>query len=214
MVKCANCGIEVDESTELCPNCGNNLKSDNASSKGVKCPNCGHKMDEGAVFCNECGYQLGASSNDSVKSVEKDNSQKDLNQNQVISDKSNLIQIIVSTIISFIFISLFAAILMIIGFEFYSFPIALIIGVLLFAAALDNKINAALMGGIVGFILALFESSIVGMVYGSFATAIYEFSTPNYISFLIIGIIVGILSNHFLHDKIRPIVDNLGISWL
>ena len=71
MVKCSRCGVEIADSFELCPNCGNDLKKDettkntdsevqiNESAEVSKtCPKCGSTFENGEEFCSECGQSL------------------------------------------------------------------------------------------------------------------------------------------------------------
>ena len=86
MVKCNNCGVEIDDSFELCPNCGADLaavnenpidhtKSTTCSKCGSQitddadfCPNCGNKLNEVQILrCDECGSEIGE--NDLICSV-------------------------------------------------------------------------------------------------------------------------------------------------
>lgn len=61
MVECSRCGIEIDDSFNQCPNCGNDLKApdDNAPNDGT-CSNCGFEIDGDVEFCPNCGSKLGS----------------------------------------------------------------------------------------------------------------------------------------------------------
>jgi len=64
MVKCSRCGVEIDDSFEICPNCGNNLavsneKTSNESNE-MTCDNCGASLKDNADFCSECGTKVGS----------------------------------------------------------------------------------------------------------------------------------------------------------
>lgn len=60
MVKCSRCGVDVPDSFDLCPNCGNDL---NAKSEPQvitddnmrKCKECGSDLPENIKFCPSCG---------------------------------------------------------------------------------------------------------------------------------------------------------------
>lgn len=80
MVKCSNCGVEVSENFDLCPNCGSNLNdsskdSTEVSTDDLKCSNCGVTLAEDALFCPECGTEV-ESENNSTKIGSENNSLK------------------------------------------------------------------------------------------------------------------------------------------
>jgi len=62
MVKCSRCGVEVADSFDICPNCGNSLQKSQENStnetKELKCSNCGASINDGADFCSECGTKI------------------------------------------------------------------------------------------------------------------------------------------------------------
>ena len=63
MVKCRNCGVEVSDSFDLCPNCGSNLKvssqNNNETHFGVLiCSGCGNEVHGGVNFCPDCGEKM------------------------------------------------------------------------------------------------------------------------------------------------------------
>ena len=66
MVKCGRCGLEIDDSFELCPNCGNDLKkiADDkapvATAQENVCSQCGLKISDESEFCPNCGNKLNA----------------------------------------------------------------------------------------------------------------------------------------------------------
>jgi TM2 domain-containing membrane protein YozV/RNA polymerase subunit RPABC4/transcription elongation factor Spt4 len=51
---CANCGIEIDQTEEICPECG--VRQPGAT-KTKYCANCGNKIDKKAEICPECGVR-------------------------------------------------------------------------------------------------------------------------------------------------------------
>ena len=57
MIKCNNCGLELDDGTELCPNCGNDLNSQERDESD-KCPNCGTVIGENDFVCPSCGSKV------------------------------------------------------------------------------------------------------------------------------------------------------------
>lgn len=62
MVKCSRCGVEVEDSWKICPNCGNNLnespKTSTQSNQLDECPNCESELTPGATFCASCGAKI------------------------------------------------------------------------------------------------------------------------------------------------------------
>lgn len=47
---CKNCGQKLDDSANICPNCGTPTPN-----KTVYCRNCGKEMNPNAAFCENCG---------------------------------------------------------------------------------------------------------------------------------------------------------------
>ena len=63
MIKCSNCGLEFDDDTKLCPNCGNDLEGskkvqEQKDEKSKKCPECGALVSENVVICPDCGNKI------------------------------------------------------------------------------------------------------------------------------------------------------------
>lgn len=60
MVKCSKCGVNVEDSFELCPNCGNDLTKvdEEIPGDGGKCSECGSKLNENQKFCPTCGAKV------------------------------------------------------------------------------------------------------------------------------------------------------------
>ena len=66
MVKCSRCGVEIADSFDVCPNCGNNLTESQTppeSSEDLKCPSCGELLQPDADFCIKCGTKVVNDSN-------------------------------------------------------------------------------------------------------------------------------------------------------
>ena len=55
MIKCQNCGQEIEEGVKFCEYCGFNLKEDDNI---FLCPSCGHSNKKGNKFCLRCGIPL------------------------------------------------------------------------------------------------------------------------------------------------------------
>ena len=62
MVKCKNCGLDVADDMENCPNCGNDLKKSDVVEETVnqqnRCSNCGAELNENNSFCPSCGTKV------------------------------------------------------------------------------------------------------------------------------------------------------------
>ena len=63
MVKCDNCGIDVPDGFESCPNCGNAyIESENLNSSNkinvIKCGSCGAEIGSDNELCPSCGNKL------------------------------------------------------------------------------------------------------------------------------------------------------------
>lgn len=69
MVKCGRCGVNVDDSFDICPNCGNALvkeeikeKPNSTSDNPAVCSNCGATLKANDAFCSSCGSKVEAES--------------------------------------------------------------------------------------------------------------------------------------------------------
>lgn len=61
MVKCSRCGVNVDDSFNICPNCGNDLAESQVpteSNDESVCSNCGEPLKQDAEFCSKCGTKV------------------------------------------------------------------------------------------------------------------------------------------------------------
>ncbi len=63
MVKCGRCGVEIEDSFEICPNCGHDLNSVEdkpliETTKDGTCSHCGVKITDDSDFCPNCGNNL------------------------------------------------------------------------------------------------------------------------------------------------------------
>lgn len=54
MVKCSNCGFEIEDSVEFCPNCGTKVKKETE----LTCDSCGNILNANATFCPKCGNEV------------------------------------------------------------------------------------------------------------------------------------------------------------
>lgn len=58
MVKCSNCGVEIDDSFNACPNCGNSLVNNTNQNDNLHCSQCGAEITTPTPFCPNCGFKL------------------------------------------------------------------------------------------------------------------------------------------------------------
>lgn len=55
LITCPECGKEVSEKADSCPNCGNPLQNNNNQKF---CKHCGATIDKECVVCPQCGKQV------------------------------------------------------------------------------------------------------------------------------------------------------------
>lgn len=235
MVKCSNCGLDVADDLENCPNCGNNLsvnfQSDAEDNDGVKsCKNCGSELSENTLFCSVCGAKVDIPKKEIIKicpncGVEIDNETtfcpecgsniftgetvKNISGNQSFGEKLNLNLIIKPSIVALIVSIILSLIGLLIGFSWFSFVIAIILSVGVFAAAIDNDANAIIFGLIVGLLLGILENPLVEFLYGAFVAGFYDgFFGGHLVLLVILGVVMAYISNVYLKEDILKITDN------
>lgn len=75
MVKCKNCGEEIEEK-KFCPNCG-------TKNETIVCPNCKSELDEENIFCPECGTKIkNDEENEKVNEDKKESEEPEEDKNQ------------------------------------------------------------------------------------------------------------------------------------
>lgn len=90
----------------------------------------------------------------------------------------------------------------------YSFILAVIFAVVILAAHLKEKINAIVVGGIVGLLTGILQFTTISIFFGvaEFALSII-FGDPILV-LIIVGIVFGYVGNVFLRDIINlPIIN-------
>lgn len=240
MVKCSNCGVDVADSFELCPNCGNNLHNvvgnENLDSSDFSCYKCNSKLKEGVSFCEVCGDQIkypkaeqfcqncgfkltmddefcpecGTNS----RTGEKYNNSTSVNNKSFI-ERINIYSIIKQSIVALILSVILSIIGLIIGFSWYSFIIAILISVGFFAGTIDTDANAVIFGIIIAIFLSILENPLVEFVWGVFISRIYGgVYGSHWLVFIIVSVAVAYLSNIFLKNSIQSFIGQLGIDWL
>jgi hypothetical protein len=103
-MNCPNCGAEVYEDMNVCPNCGVKLKK--------TCPNCGAKLDLDARYCGECGMEIVEYTeqipyNDTQKTYRENNyGYQNSYRHEAQPKKSNNVMIVVICLLMIIVIAL------------------------------------------------------------------------------------------------------------
>ncbi|WP_406537109.1 zinc-ribbon domain-containing protein [Methanobrevibacter sp.] len=213
MVKCSRCGVEIADSFELCPNCGNDLKKDettkntdsevqiNESAEVSKtCPKCGSTFENGEEFCSECGQSLSP-----IKKSSKEDILSSIDFLKV--GTLSLIAAIISAILSVIFL----AILNMQNYNIFNMPffpfafyLAIFLSVAFFAALQKNYYEAIVLSLIVGILMAILEGFLVSLVLNNYGYELYFGYHP--LEFIILSIIIGFLSNYFLKDYLSTYI--------
>ena len=57
LIKCPECGQDVSDKANICPNCGTPIKK-------KFCAHCGERIDVDCVVCPHCGKQVGSLKDD------------------------------------------------------------------------------------------------------------------------------------------------------
>ena len=56
LIKCSECGHDVSDMAQSCPNCGAPIKKAEPMVEKKYCAKCGGVMNANQNFCNHCGY--------------------------------------------------------------------------------------------------------------------------------------------------------------
>ena len=212
MVKCSRCGVEIDDSFELCPNCGNELNEEttkkeseaerNESVKVSKtCPKCGYKLENDAEFCSECGQSL--------QPIKKSNTEDILSNIDFVKVGTfSLIATIASAILSVILL----AIMNMSNYTVFNMPffplafyLAIFVSVAFFAALQKNYFEGVLLGLIVGILMAILEGTLVSLVLSAYGYWLY-FGYHS-VEFIILSVIIGFASNYLLKDYLSNYIN-------
>ena len=229
---CPNCGNELEKDVVFCPNCGEKIRKENPDKEETEnetqentedkeketenetqentedkeetndkinhCPHCNEELEKDEIFCSNCG-----------KKVEIDE-----NSLEGIFSIINYKKLTIASLIGFLLSFLLSVLLSIaagkIGYEIYTYPIAVIlatiIGVCIPASSFEDTINTGLGGIIVGFLMGLFSNTSVEISTG-FKYSYQLFSGYEIIVFTIIGFVMSFIINKFLKKHIEKHVN-------
>lgn len=59
LIICAECGKEISDRAESCPNCGCPVGESVSEEVNGKCPYCGEQLNENELYCDSCGMRVG-----------------------------------------------------------------------------------------------------------------------------------------------------------
>lgn len=61
LIKCSECGRQISEKAEYCPNCGCPVEREQVQKQNqsaLVCPECGQQISENAECCPNCGFPI------------------------------------------------------------------------------------------------------------------------------------------------------------
>ena len=67
MIKCSNCGAQLDDDALFCTECGTKQEPQKNT-----CPHCGAEIDDDSIFCAECGTKLDAVTTPTVEQPQEE----------------------------------------------------------------------------------------------------------------------------------------------
>lgn len=216
LIKCSNCGCEVEEGQLVCPDCGNKIAELKITKK---CPYCGVELDQDAQFCDSCGKSLNASSilSNSVDSEDHAPIANGFNESflEIFSGMNwaRLGKYAICCLIFSIILTLIFMFILQLTTSRHSIPdytaayiLALIIGVLIFASFHKSIVEGGVLGLIVGLLLGILESPIATLYFGN-SIGYDVFFGSNTSTFILVGILCGIIANLFLKSRISNAID-------
>ena len=210
---CPSCSAELDDNVEFCSKCGTQIENfSNSVDTSNICPSCGVKLDSDSKFCIKCGANISGDSNEDNSEINYNNQNtkykiSNINFGRVIlySILSLTLAVVISTIILYL-----------LGYPTFGsdwpyYPLAFYIGTIisigLFAAFPKDKLEAGILGFIVGLTLFIFENTIISFVFNEYFANIYNLGYSGHaIGYIIVGIIIAILSQVFLKEIITEYI--------
>lgn len=77
IIKCSNCGTQVNSSASFCSACGTAIPKlieieEDSEEEELMCANCGSVIDEGMHFCTNCGHPIEIEMDDFDKAIYKE----------------------------------------------------------------------------------------------------------------------------------------------
>ena len=235
MVKCKNCGEEIEDKN-FCPKCG-------TKNESIICPSCNSELNEDDVFCPECGEKI--KDEEEIKeetSKETEDTDKeakicphcnakiyeedaeyclecgkplniDIQSFAGIKATINVKKLIIFSIISIIFSAilslLFCYIFGMVSPTSDLYPIGFFISLLVVISifgSFKDLINGGLLGIITGLVIGLLSNTIVELSAG-FAFSYQMFFGYAPIIFTIFGAIIGVLSTKYLRNSVSKYID-------
>lgn len=204
---CDQCGNELKAHAIFCPHCG--AKSDLPPETTVKNESGENKLNNNAEKVENKTETIGTKIDNTISNTNAKNANSifdinNVNWNTVI--KYSVVGTIISLILGIIFFALFkntASTPPNFGLLPYSFILAVILAMTILAAHIKEKINAILVGGIVGLLTGILQFTIISIVFviNGFALSII-FGDP-ILLLIVVGIVFAYVSNVYLKDKIN-----------
>ncbi len=205
---CSHCGEELEKDEIFCSNCGKKIEDKSKEKKNTKpkkekksektCPHCGEELEKDEIFCSSCGKKIEVDENSFGGML------------GTIDYKKLIISSIIGFLISFILSILLSAIAGLIGFEAYTYPLAIIlataIGVWIAASSFKDLLNAGLVGIVVGFFTGLLSNTSIEISSG-FKYSYELFSGYEIIIFTVIGFVIAVATYKFLGKYVLKYID-------
>lgn len=216
---CPNCGSEIDINAEFCSKCGTKIINEELNNNQDTfvniCPNCGAELEPDSKFCVNCGTHISKNINQDphkINSINPNNTNTGFNIGNI--DFGKLIAYSVVSLVLAIIIS--SIILYLLGYpafgeEWPYYPIAFYIGTIVsvgfFAVFPKDKIEAGILGFIVGLMLFILENIIVSFVFTEYFARLYDLGYSGHgVGYIIVGVIIAVVSQLFLKEIITAYI--------
>ena len=199
---CSNCGAELDDNVKFCSECGSQVdKKKDAPKKTIIV----EKIDEKEYKKKYQSYDENV--NKTANTIKNNNLSSNFDLMGLIIE--GVIGLIISTIIGIIVLALTWGTVggnLIYGYDagltWISFPLGVFLVAGFFGLVKEDAISAAVLGFIIGFLISLFEGSVISLIWGNRAAQAFSYIWGNQALILIIaGVIASVGANFFLADK-------------